>query len=183
MLQKKQQGIMQLILDSSSNRELVKRMGRLTMPDVIRGGFPTLFALKRHYDEEKVEKVLAVVVQETSAYFEKALDDERARDVAAEIMTAYGNMTMEDMFVCFQQMKRQAQFGKLTPNKILKQVNDYVDKRLEEGGRMSLNEHLQRKESRVNYDGEGDMRKFAREWARKHQVEKIKNAKPKEEKK
>ena len=168
---------MQLILDSSSNRELVKRMGRLTMPDVIRGGFPTFFSLKNEFGEERVEKVLAIVVKETSAYFEKEFDTEKARDVAAEIITVYGNLTMEDMFVCFQQIKRQQQFGKLTANKILKQVNDYVDKRLEEGGRISLNEHLARREPRLNHERQDyEWREFSKNYAIQNI---IKNAKEK----
>lgn len=169
------------VLEKSSNRELVRSYGNLTMDKVLKGNYPSMAALKRHYGEDKIENMVAVLVQDASSYFDKTLSDEQAKDIGAEVLASYPSLRIEDLFVMLQELKQSELYGKLTPNKILAKTKKYFEKRTELAGTMSLNEHLATKDPRANtdpYQGNG-FKAFAHAYNLKKFEEKIKNHKSK----
>jgi uncharacterized protein YnzC (UPF0291/DUF896 family) len=147
---KQEKGIMQMVLDKGSNRQIVRTFGKASMTDVIRSKLPTLGRLIENYGAEKTENVIAVLLKEASGYFGDAMPDGQALEVATEITVRYKWLKMEDVFVAMNELKEQNIYGKLTPNKILNAINKYSENRLNYAAELSLNAHLSQKESRDN---------------------------------
>lgn len=143
---------MQLILEGNSNRDLVRHMGNLTMQQAMNGPYRSISALVRSEGRPKVEKVLAVMVAETAAYFDGEMGDDKALDIAAEITTKHAGIRLEDIWVSLNELKSRELFGKLTSNKVLSHIRKYVDRRLEAAAQQSLNDHLSRQEPRDDAD-------------------------------
>lgn len=176
--EKRQKGIAALILeDGSNNRQIVRRFGNTTMPQVVESSLPSIGALERQYSTEKTENVIGVILQEASTYFGDAMPQGQALEVAAEITTRYKWLKLEDVFVAFNEMKDQNIYGKLTPNKILSRIKKYSEDRLQYAAERSRNAHLARKENRDEderdkYDK--DFRDFAKRYAAEKLIEKDK---------
>jgi len=134
------------------------------------GSFPAIGALVRKQGQSKVEKVLAVMLVETSAYFDEPLGKEKAYDIAAELTGKYAALRLEDVWVCLNDLKISEIYGKLTSNKILSAMKKYTDRRLDAAASQSLNEHLARIEPRTEGSAEGDFKAFKHQW----ELEKLK---------
>jgi hypothetical protein len=170
---KQEKGIMQLILEGNSNRQLVRTMGSLTMQQAMNTGVPGIATLVRRHGREKVEKVLAVMVSETAAYFDADMGQEQALDIAAEISIQYAAIKLEDVWVCLNELKSTEIYGKLTSNKVLSALKKYMHRRLEVAEQQSLNQHLAHQAPRRSEgDGkEGDFKAFKHQW----ELDKMKN--------
>lgn len=164
---KQTKGIMQAILEGSSNRDLVRTFGAVTMHDAMNSPHPGIGVAVQKYGRDKVERVLAVMVAETAAYFEGNMGSEQALDISAEIVTKYPYIKLEDIWVALNELKNKEIFGKLTSNKILSQIKRYLNKRLQAAEQQSYNEHLALQAPRRN-DDDGSVGAFA---AFKHQWE------------
>lgn len=179
--EKKQAGLLDRVLEKSSNRELVRSYGNLSMEKVLEGDYPSMSALRRHYGRETIENTVAVLVQDASSYFDKTLSDEQSKDIGAEVLASYPSLMLEDLFVMLQDLKQTELYGKLTPNKILSRCKKYFEKRTELAGQKSLSDHLAKKEARVNTDpymGNG-FKAFAHEYNLKKFEERINKNKEK----
>lgn len=141
--------LMPMIIDKVSKRELVRHFGSFTPEKVIGGGFPSMAKLRKDYGVEKIEKVLAWLIMETSKSFGELIIPEIAEDAAADILSAYFYLTLEDCFVCFNELKGSKLYGKFTPNTILQAFASYDIKRQKIAEDISYNEHLASKESRT----------------------------------
>lgn len=170
---KHQKGIMQLILEGNSNRQLVRTMGSLTMQQAMNAGAPGIASLVLEHGRDKVEKVMAVMVAETASYFDGEMGNEQAMDISAEIIAKYAAIKLEDVWVCLNELKSSEIYGKLTSNKVLSSLKKYMHRRLEEAGQQSLNQHLAQQEPRRSEgDGkEGDFASFKHQW----QLDKMKS--------
>jgi hypothetical protein len=163
---------MQLILEGSSNRELVRTFGTMTLAKAMNAPQPAIGALARTHGRERVEKTLAVMLVETAAYFDAEMGKEQALDIAAEITTTYPFLKMEDAWVVLSELRSAELFGKLTSNKVLSALRKYTDKRLEAAGQQSLNEHLARQETRAEATGSARLAEIKHAWELKHFKEK-----------
>ncbi len=169
---KHEKGIMQLILEGNSNRDLVRQLGSMTMQQAIDKRVPGIGQMMRREGRAKVEKVVAVMVQETSAYFDEQMGKEQAVDIAAELTGKYAGVKLEDVWVCLNELKSSEIYGKLTSNKVLSAMKKYMDRRLELAAQQSLNEHLARQEPRSEgRSKEGDFKAFKHQW----ELEKMSN--------
>ena len=167
---KQQKGIMQLILEGNSNRDLVRSHGNLTMYQAMNGNYRAIGALVGDLGGKKVEKVLAVILTETSAYFDSEMGRDQALDIAAEITGKYNYLRIEDVWVCLNGLKSAEIYGKLTSNKILNAMRSYAETRIEAAGQQSLNQHLARSEARTQSSTEGKFKDFKHQW----ELEKLK---------
>lgn len=156
---------MQLILEGNSNRDLVRHMGNLTMQQAMNGPYMSIGALVRSKGRQKVEKVVAVMVAETAAYFDEEMGSEKALDIATEITSRYAGIRIEDIWVCLNELKSSEIYGKLTSNKVLSALRKYVERRMDAAAQQSLNDHLARQEPRSD---NGQVAAFAKF---KHQFE------------
>ena len=140
---------MRHVLEGASKTDLVRAWGRLTIADVVGNGYPALSKLQRTYGRDKVETTLAVLLVEASGYFADRLPKEQAKEIAVEITTEYYWFTLEDVYVVLQRMKRKSLYGKLTPNKVLTELDAYREERLELAARRNEEEHMRRFTRRV----------------------------------
>ncbi len=138
-----------MIIEEVSKREIVRHFGSYTPEKVIGGCFPSMALLRKEYGVERMEKVLAWLIMETAKSFNEIIPPVIAEDTAADILSAYYYLTLEDCFVCFNELKRITLFGKFTPNTILKSFADYDTKRQSLVDEISFNNHLASKESRA----------------------------------
>lgn len=162
--QKHEKGIMQLILEGNSNRDLVRSHGSMTMVQAMNKHVPGIGKMVRSEGRERVEKVVAVMLQETSSYFDEQMGKEQALDIAAELTTKYAGIKLEDLWVCLNDLKSSEIYGKLTSNKVLSAMKKYMDRRLELAAQQSLNEHLARQESRAATTGEARFAEVKHQW-------------------
>lgn len=144
--------LLTMISSKKSSADIIRTLGRLTVGDVLKARFPAISYLKRLHGTERIETVLTIMVIETSGYFEAAIPEAQARQLAAEIETAYFYLSLEDIYVALQGLKHTGQYGKLTPNKLLHHVAHYTAQRLELSAQRSLDEHLSQKDNRINHD-------------------------------
>ncbi len=170
--QKHEKGIMQLILEGSSNRDLVRSHGSMTMVQAMNKHVPGIGKMVRSEGRERVEKVVAVMLQETSSYFDEQMGKEQALDIAAELTTKYAGIKLEDLWVCLNELKSSEIYGKLTSNKVLSAMRKYMDRRLELAAQQSLNEHLARQEPRQDAVGSDRLAEVKHEWELKNFIKK-----------
>jgi hypothetical protein len=161
---------MQLILEGNSNRDLVRSHGTMSMQQAMDGTYPAIGTLVRREGNAKVEKVLAVMVQEASAYFDEQMGKEKAMDIAAELTCRYAGLRLEDVWVCLNQLKGSEIYGKLTSNKVLAAMGKYTDRRLELAAQQSLSEHLARQEPRTESGTQARFKEVKHQW----ELEKLK---------
>jgi len=168
------QGLMQMISAGASKTDLVRTYGGMSLEQVLEARYPSLGRLTLMYGQEKTEKALAVLLLEASAAFEGSFDKETSLELAAEIKAHYYYLSLEDCYVCLQEMKTRKVYGKLTPNKVLVAVNDYADRRLIKAAEQSLNQHLAMKPSRgaPRQSEQGD--KAFKDFEKQYRINKLK---------
>jgi hypothetical protein len=144
---RQERGIMQMISDNASTREIARSFSNLTPEKVIRGKYPSLVSLKTKIGQEKTEKAIAILVGDAAVAFGEKIDYELALDLAAEIQTEYYYLTLEDCYIVMNRLKRQPLYGKLTLNKILTAFEQYTTERINTAAEMNWNKHLAEKEN------------------------------------
>lgn len=96
-----------------------------------------------------MESALAVLVVEAASYFSEPISKESALVIAAEITTEYYWFSLEDVYIVLQGMKRKPMYGKLTPHKVLTELNEYREERLNAAAKRREEEHMQRFQRRT----------------------------------
>lgn len=175
---KQPKGIMQLISEGNSNRELVRVYGNMSMVQAMNAPQQTIGALARSRGSAKVENTLAVLLIETAAYFDQDMGKEQAIDIAVEITTKFNWIKMEDVWVVLSDVRSSETFGKLTSNKLLSALRRYGEQRMLVAAQQSLNEHLARQESRAATTGEARFAEVKHQW----ELEKFKKSMDAEQK-
>ncbi len=148
---------MPMIIDKASKREIVRHFGSYTPAKVVGGNFPSMAKLRKVYGVERIEKTLAWLIMETAKSFNEIIPPAVAEDTAAEVLAAYYYLTLEDCFVCFNEVKRTKLFGKFTPNTILQAFAAYDSKRQGLVDELSFNAHLAHKENRTAANSVADV--------------------------
>ncbi|MFW6370974.1 MAG: hypothetical protein ACOC10_07205 [Bacteroidota bacterium] len=154
---KQERGIMQMISEDASTREITRKFANLTPAKVLRGNYPSMVRLKITQGEETTEKAIAVVIGEAAVAFGEKMDWEVALNLAAEIQTEYYFMSLEDCYIVMNRLKRQPLYGKLTLNKILTAFEQYKQERIKTASEMNYNHHLAEKENPQAADREVSM--------------------------
>ena len=123
------------------NREVVKHYGKMTMQTAMAAKTPTVGKLCRSHGEDKFIESLGRVFLATSLYFDKPLNTEEAEIVAVEMLNDYemSNLKLEDVVVIIKEIKESDMYGRLTPNKIIKHIRSYWDRRIKTAATESIN--------------------------------------------
>ena len=147
-------GVMQLISDGADKAGILKALSSLVVADILGAGYPTIAALRKPeiHGPQRVHGVLASLIVDASGYFEQAIDKETAIELAIEIGAEFYYLTLEDVFVCLQKLKREKVYGKLTANKVLNAMSLYAEGRISLAEQKSLEAHAHSTDSRINYD-------------------------------
>ncbi|HSW64960.1 MAG TPA: hypothetical protein VLH56_16860 [Dissulfurispiraceae bacterium] len=171
--------MMQMISGGASKSDLVRAFGHLTLELALEEGYPSLARLAATHGADKTEKALAVVLLEASAAFESSIEKEAALELAIEIKARYFYMSLEECYVCMQELKSQKIFGRLTPNKALAAMSDYAERRIQLAAQQSLNRHLALKEPRdAARSGDATDQAF-RDFEKQYKISKIRQPKTK----
>lgn len=145
-----------MLTAKTSRREMIRHFGSLTPEKVLGGSFPSMAKLRKEYGVEKMEQALAILIMDTSQSFNEIIPVEVAEDTAAEILTAYYYLTLEDCFVALKQLKKTKVF-KFTANSVLIAFAEYDKSRQGLVDELSYNEHLASKETRKAPDSIKDV--------------------------
>jgi hypothetical protein len=90
----------------------------------------TIGACVRSHNMVKVEKALNVLVFDLAASFEVEFNQNQVDEIVAEITSGVLiNLSFEDVYFVFRQMKFSDTYGKLNLNKILKSLEQHLDER------------------------------------------------------
>lgn len=135
------------------DRNVVKHYGNLTMVTAMNSGQPSITKWVQKHGDEKMIQGLAKLFIGTSLYFDKALIPAQAESIAAKVMADYemSNLKLEDMVVICKEITETDFYGKdtLTPNKFLKTIKAYCDRRMT----VAISESKNQSQEHKMYDG------------------------------
>jgi len=167
-----------MICAGASKVSLIRTYGSMSMEQVLHANFPSLGRLTAQHGQEKTETALAVLVLEASAAFEGSFDKETSLELAAEIKAKFPYLTLEDCYVCLQEMKAEKVIYKLTPNKVLAAVDNYVERRISKAAEQSLNRHLATKPSGWRPRQRQEADKAFKEFEKQYKISNLKKQHP-----
>ena len=137
--------VMQMMLEKASKADLIRQFNTINLPAILEGNYPLIAGLKRQHGLAKVEKIVKIMVLDLSTAFGEELNTV-ADELAVEIASLHYNLTLEDIFLVFKQLKTTPIYGKINQNKVLTALNDYWEERMEKVEKINLNKHLQNKQ-------------------------------------
>ncbi|MDT8412682.1 MAG: hypothetical protein RQ875_09490 [Vicingaceae bacterium] len=130
-----------MLQGKASKTELMRQFNGISLPAILEGDYPTVGKLSKMYGVEKLEKVIKVLVLDLSTAFEGELS-KVADELAVEISTTHYNLTLEDVYLVFKQLKATPVYGKLTQNKVLAAINKHWEERIAAAEHINYNKHL-----------------------------------------
>lgn len=137
--------VMAKALEKTSKTELIRTFGKLTTTQILRTGYPSISKLERSYPD-KIEKVVQMLVADVNHSFGNEMDTLAIEEVAVELLTPpLRNLSLEDVFVAFREMKAKETFGKLTVHKVTTSLNKYWNQRLKLAAEVSYQNHVSAK--------------------------------------
>lgn len=130
-----------IVVPHYKNRAVVQHYGRMTMQMAMDAKTATISKLGREEGQDKIIESLGRVFIATSMYFDKALSTEEAEIVAVEMLNDYemSNLKLEDVVVIVKELKESDMYGRLTPNKIIKHIKKYWERRIKTAVTNSIN--------------------------------------------
>lgn len=133
----------QLITAKASKLELIRHYNGLTLSKIVENKYTSIAALSQQYGVDKIEQCLCVLVADLNTTFEGELSKENIEELAIEISTGITrNHSLESIYWALNQLKSQDIYGKLTVNKILKQVSQAFDELSNAIAKENYNKHL-----------------------------------------
>lgn len=136
---------MQMLLEKASKTDLVRQFNSITLPAILEGSYPVIGGLKREHGLEKVEKVVKIMVLDLSTAFGDELNAV-ADELAIEIASLHYNLTLEDLYLVFKQLKATPIYGKMTQNKVLVAIDKHWNERMEAAENINYIKHLEKKQ-------------------------------------
>ena len=135
---------MQMMLEKASKTDLVRQFNNITLPAILEGNYPVIGGLKREHGLEKVEKVVKIMILDLSTAFGDELNAV-ADELAIEISSLHYNLTLEDIYLVFKQLKATPIYGKMTQNKLLVALDKYWNERMDAAANINYRKHLEKK--------------------------------------
>lgn len=138
-----------IVVPHYKNRLVVQYYGNMTMAVAMNSTTPTVAKLGRENGQDEMIESLGRVFVATSMYFDKPLNTEEAEIVAVEILNDYemSNLKLEDIVVIIKEIKESDSYGRLTPNKIIKHIRGYWDRRIKTAVTESINQSQTNKDA------------------------------------
>lgn len=137
---------MEMISEKASKVDLIRSFNNLTLAKTVSGHYPTISQINKEHGVEKTETLLQIIVSDLSASFNGDLSIEDSKEISATINTGIlKNMTLEDVYLVCQQIKRTPSYGKLTLNKVMVALDKHIDERLNLIAEKNRNNHLAQK--------------------------------------
>lgn len=132
-----------MISEKASKAEILQHYGSMSLEKVIKLNPPSMAVLAKQLTPEKCMQLTAVLVADLSQFFNGDLDKEDCQEVAAEVQfTLLKNLSLEDVYVALQKIKRSKISYKLTANEVVRQLNAYLDERCNLISQLNYSSHL-----------------------------------------
>jgi hypothetical protein len=138
-----------MILEKSSKIDLIRSFGKLTLSRIVEEKYPSISSLEKVYEPDKIEKICMILVSDLSGSFDDELSDNEVQEIAVEInSTMLRNLSLEDLYLAFKELKSSEIYGRLTVNKTLKHLKKYMERKLDAVYEKNYNRYLELKEGR-----------------------------------
>jgi len=133
-----------MITAKSSKIELIRTFGGLTLKNIVADHLPSVGNLITKYGQSTVENSLAVLVADLSTSFDGDLNKEAIEEITIEITASklLRNLSLETVYLCFNELKSADIYGKLSVNKVLKALNKQWEDYSNTVAERNYNEHL-----------------------------------------
>ncbi|TNE29187.1 MAG: hypothetical protein EP346_06915 [Bacteroidetes bacterium] len=142
----RKQLLLPTVLGEATKADIAKEFSSLTLERVAENKYPSLTRIKHDQGVDKPGRALAILIIEASTSFgDEVLDKDTALEVAYEVISNVGMLSLEDCYVCLREMKSEKQFGKLNANKVLVKFKDYAERKMAHHERMSISKHMANK--------------------------------------
>ena len=126
--------------------DLIRKFNHLTIDNIIDSNCEAISILKKEYTENHIEQLTGILVMDLNESFKKTLKEDEIEEISIEITNSYlSNLSFEDLFLCFKNIKRTNQYGDLSINKILTSLNDYFETKTSKIEQINYNKHLSTK--------------------------------------
>lgn len=136
--------IMRQVLEGATAHDLIRHWSNLTVGHILDRGYPPIAGLRNTYGADKVEKVMTLLIIEASESFAERFTRQQAGVIAATVITEYYWFTLEDLYLVLHRLQRKPMFGKLTPNKVLSELAEYREERLNLAAMRNVEDHHRR---------------------------------------
>jgi len=135
-----------MIFEKASKLELIERFSRLSTAQIIRSRYPSIAELRMQYGNEKTTKLAMVLVHDLNHSFSGEMDENQIEEIGAELCgSLLKNVSLEDVYLAFRNLKIADVYGKLTVNKCLKALEKQLKERTDQIAEKNYNEHLANK--------------------------------------
>lgn len=136
----------QMIIAKTSKLELIRQFNGLTLSKIIEEKYTSIGMLSKQYGIDKVEQCLCVLVADLNTAFDGDLNKESIEEIAVEISTGITrNHSLESIYWTLNKLKSTDIYGKLTVNKVLKQVTQSFEVLSNATAESNYNKHLSTK--------------------------------------
>lgn len=148
-----QNQFIEVALHKAGRTELIKHYAQLSLDKIIENNYPTIASVSRNIGEEKVNKVVEVLVKDLCQSFNSKLKTPDITEIATELN--YGilkNLSLEDVYFALRKLKTEKVMLKsLNINIILSTLNNHFNQKCEAVYQKNLQKdrQLQAKEKNV----------------------------------
>lgn len=145
----KQPSLFEQMNTGASKLDLIRNNANLSIQKAADSSIPTLGHLKKEFSAEQIEKCVGILVADLSESFDYDLKEKQIEEIAVTICSGINlNLKLETIFLACNQIKQQANYGKLNVNKVLNTIRTLFDEQLEVIQQNNQNQHYQLKEPR-----------------------------------
>ena len=127
----------------------MQHYGKMDMVTAMNTKGATIHKYGREMGKDLIIEGLGRVFVGTSLYFDKPMSLEEGEIVAVEMMADYemSNLKLEDIVVIIKEIKSSEIYGRLTANKVIKHVHNYIERRTKAAISQSINNSQHNKEA------------------------------------
>jgi len=130
-----------MISAKASKRDIIRAFGKNTLANIVAKKPDSIAKIARKNGVEVAEKYTAVMLADLSSSFGGDLTKDAVLELSAEISSTHLKaLSLEDIMLVCEKLKRTEIYGKLKLNKVLVELDKHYDERAELFANRSRNE-------------------------------------------
>jgi hypothetical protein len=131
------------LMNKTKKTELIRKYNSLTLDKIIKHGYPSIGSLQHQHSVSTIEIVTGILINDLSESFGKDLKDAHIEELSIEINNSiYRNLSFEELYIAFNGLKKSNVIGKLTINKVLRHLEEFMEVRTNLFMTHNYNNHL-----------------------------------------
>lgn len=136
------------LLQKKTKLELIRTYSNLSIEKISESGCRNLHGLKREYGLEKVEVFVEVILNDLNSSFDGDLEKNQISEIIVEITSGFNaNISLEGIYLACRELKYNNTHGKITVNKVLKQLTKHLNDYVAYNETKNYNRYLSQKEN------------------------------------